>query len=65
MSDELQQRLDAINARTAANRDKHRQDVRYVQEHYPEVAEVLSEFVRAFGKGQVDYRVTLRTCQKN
>ena len=60
MTDELTQRLEAIQKRCQAKKDRHRQDVAYVQEHHPELAEFVTEFGKAFGRGGFEYRVTLR-----
>lgn len=60
MTDELDKRLRAINERQAAKRNKHCADVEYVKANYPDVAELLTEFAEAFGRGGFEYRVVLR-----
>lgn len=49
--------LDRINQRIAENRERHKRDVEYVQAHHPELAAMLTEWTREFGK--LDYRVSL------
>lgn len=47
-----------IERRIDENRERHRQDVGYVQANHPEMAKWLAEMTREFGRR--DYRVTLR-----
>ena len=58
--DELEKRLQTINERQATKRNKHRADVEYVKANHPDVAELLTEFAEAFGRGGFEYRVTFK-----
>ena len=60
MTDEFEKRLQAINDRQTAKRDKHRVDVEYVKANHPDVAELLTEFAKAFGRDGFRYRVTIK-----
>jgi hypothetical protein len=52
--------LQRIEDRIARNRQRHREDVEYVQREHPELAQVLTEFTQAFWEsGRLEYRVSL------
>lgn len=52
--------LERLAERAAQAQAKRRADVTHVQQHHPELAAWLTEMAKAFGRGQVDYRATLR-----
>ena len=39
---------------------KHKADVEHVRREHPELADWLTTFAAEFGRGEIDYRVTLR-----
>ena len=54
----LAHNLEVLDKRAEWRKQAHMRDVAYVQEHYPELAEFLTEMKQAFGRYQ--YKVTLR-----
>lgn len=60
MQDALRKRLDAIERRMQARREQHKADVVYMKAHHPDIADWLTEFASLFGKGQINYRVTIK-----
>lgn len=49
--------LDLLKARSRPAKEKHRQDVAYVQKEYPELAAWLTDITKTFGR--CEYRITL------
>ena len=58
--DELQKRLTSLEMRMKRRRNNHRADVEYLKANHPDVAELLTEFAEAFGRGGFEYRVTIK-----
>ena len=58
----IDETLRLLKDRSKPAKEKHRQDVAYVQAHHQELAKVLTEFTKEFGR--INYRVSIRLCTK-